>query len=132
MNTQFKAQFSQWNPTPQFSAEAIEFHNSGFTDPGDQQNTAPPNIQIAQYMDGEIQVIDPNLEEMPGHLLVYFPKEKILYGADILSEPNLEKSLKKDTNQFRWLMKYIDSLQLDLIVSGHGIPMLEQFSHRVF
>jgi hypothetical protein len=81
-------------------------------------------IATAQFMEGEILVIDPRLEEMPGQIIVYFPKERILYGGDILSDPMLEKPFRKDTDQFRILMNYIRLLHPDLIISGHGKPIL--------
>ncbi len=74
-----------------------------------------------EFFNGDVIVYQAADSFVPGGLLIYFKKEKALYGGSALSYPLMFGSEVRRKGYINLLQK-IMTMDVDIIISGHGKP----------
>ena len=65
-------------------------------------------------------IVHPGAAHSPGDLLVWLPKERVLFSGDLLVEDAVTMVVDGSSGQLLKALAYIDSLQPSALVPGHG------------
>ncbi len=109
MNEQMRNLFTSWNGAAPVKPEAAVFRTDPFT-----------GLSQSELVQDSILLVDPETENSSGQILVYFPKEKILYGGDIISFP----SVSGDGYPGCSWCTVAERISPHFVISGHGEPLI--------
>ena len=86
-------------------------------------------------LDGSVIVLYPGPAQTPDNLAVLFPRERVLYGGSLVSDPQY---FMKDANldNFVQALDFLNQFDFDLVISGHGVALqkrdiIERLKRRV-
>lgn len=88
-------------------------------------NYAGPDGVFDNHLDilgGRVRVLFPGPAHSPGNLIVYFPRERVIYGGDLLSDPMYFYGNAAWAG-YRNVWPLLGMLPADTYVSGHGDPL---------
>jgi len=71
------------------------------------------------FLEGAINIFHPGPASSEDNLLAYFPKERVLYGGDMISDPAYFLDQIPAESYKRALMRAL-ALPFDIVISGHG------------
>ncbi|GBF34805.1 cyclase [Desulfocucumis palustris] len=106
--------------------ELAHFQNFGLTqDEVEGTTIAYPTVTFQNKMgldlgDQEIQLIYPGPSHTDGNILVYVPKAKVLFAADILVTDYYPMLGDADINEWVKALDFINTLNVTSIIPGHG------------